>query len=665
MMNSLVVIEGYDPVFPDRAVLKAMSSGKVYLLYLSPRVKAEEYSSKLESVCDGAVKVGVVDYRKWLDYEALRMELFEFIRTLPGRLKVGGKALDEYLKVGGLDMWCCSGIVEATAYKQNLMQNFYYLAALRQALDKLAVKNAWFSIKNRQLREDLLMMLKSEKVKVLNRQEKTGFGFVFKYYSIRLKSWGVFLLSNIAFRMLFSFILPKPAYPRIPEENTRRMHIFYSLYPFSIRLQERLPLAKIYEGLPDFLCEKLGGNAYYLTYISPTALFDLKKLAKDSAKMWACGFRFLPMNLYLSLFDILRVFFSPVRYFKFWRIRKTPVYSRAFEVSGIKMQSTFGFALKKSLVGDDAWINLVHYIAARNFTRKYAKNIIQVVYHVEFHNWEAAFINAVKDADASIPVVGVQQSAPNPVLLSPFFMDGLFLKGFNYKLPDLILCSGSIYRDLLLKSGIPEANLEVIGHINCHSLPSIALDDDSKRKERVKLGLNSNKKICLVACSVNYDFSEAIICMLSRVVGRAPDTLFLLQEHPDTPVASLIEKYGMDVFENVKMMPKAITVLLPVADSFLSLCTSVSQEALGVGLPQVNLDAVGLPKANPLHIIPGLIKDVETPDELLSFLRQPEAVPAHQDKAALFMGDADKHPFDFYLKAVQRRFKFDKEWAAR
>jgi len=664
-MNSLIIVEGYDPKLPGQEVLDRIASGTAYLLYLSPRVKAEEYKARLESLLGGAVKVETVDYRKWLDYETLRQGLFEFIRSLPGQLKVGGKALDEYLKVGGLDMWWSGGIVEATAYKQNLMQNYYYLSGVRQALTEFSVKSAWASVKNRQLQADLYSMLKEKKVGILSTGEKKAFSCGLKYYSIRLKSWVVFLLSSLAFKILFAFFCPKAMLPSGSHGSPGRMHIFYSLYPFSIRLQEKPPRAKIYEDLPNFLSDKLGGSAYYLTYISPVALFNLKKLVKDSRDMWAAGFRFLPMILYLPFSGIFRIFFSPVRYFKYWRIRSNRDYRRAFEISGINMQSTFGFALKKSLLGDDAWINLIHYTATRNFMRKFSKSVIQAVYHIEFHNWEAAFINAVKDADVSIPLVGIQQSAPNPILLSPFFMEGLFSEGFNYKLPDLILCSGSIYRDLLLKSGIPADRLLVMGHINCHALMNLSLDEAAKRREKARFGLDKAKKICLVALSVNYDISEAIVCMLSKVVGRIPDTLFLMQGHPDTPVSSLVDKYGLSVFDNVKMVAMPITALLPLADSFLSLCTSVSQEALGIGLPQVNLDAIGLPKANPLHIICGLIKDVETPDELLSFLREPEAVPAHREKAGLFLGDADNHPFELYLSAIKGKFGFKGEQTAR
>ena len=113
-------------------------------------------------------------------------------------------------------------------------------------------------------------------------------------------------------------------------------------------------------------------------------------------------------------------FLFPVGNSRYVRLKRVPEYRRSFEVCGIDMFHTFDQTMKDSIVGHNARQILFHYYAFRRFSLRYGKNISQTIYYVEFHNWEAALISGVKDGDRSIPVVGLQQSAPSPILLSFF-----------------------------------------------------------------------------------------------------------------------------------------------------------------------------------------------------------------------------------------------------
>ena len=134
-MNLLIVIEGNDPNIPEVRILD--KADKIWLLYLSPRVKAHQYKEKLHSVIKGEIEIQIINPKKIVDFYYSRKTLLDFIASMPGWLRIGDSTLSEYLKIQGLNMWWTSGIVEATPYKRNIFQNFYYLSAVQYTLEKI------------------------------------------------------------------------------------------------------------------------------------------------------------------------------------------------------------------------------------------------------------------------------------------------------------------------------------------------------------------------------------------------------------------------------------------------------------------------------------------------------------------------------------------------
>jgi len=377
-------------------------------------------------------------------------------------------------------------------------------------------------------------------------------------------------------------------------------------------------------------------------------------------RFWKNNILFVPMVVYISLWEILKIFLSPVRHWKYVRLKRISEYYKSFEIRGIDMFHTFDWAIRNSLGGREAWLNLLHYHAFRRFSFRYSKNIFQVLYYVEFHDWEVALISGVKNGDKSIPVVGLQQSAPNPILLNFFFSPSTFkVKGACYPLPDLILCSADIYKKLMHDNGIEPKQVKSVGFIGGRYLKRPSISVELKLLKHQELGIPPNKQICLVVCSVDLSLTEGIIYMLMEAVPRLPEIIFVIKGHPDTSIEPLLCKYGLNTLENVKCVDQSVSVLMPLSDYFLSVSTSVSIEALCVGLPQVNLDVGGLPRANPLHMVYGLIEDVETPDELMAFFLNAEKFRIPKEKCSLFMGNLDIEPSQKILNILVARFHKD------
>ena len=656
IMHLLIAIEGSDPNIPEVRFLH--KADKILLLYLSPRVKALQYKEKLHSVIKREIEIQIINPKKIVDFYYSRESLLDFIASLPGKLKIGNSMLSEYLDIQGLNMWWTSGIVEATPYKRNIFQNFYYLSAVQYTLEKFNIDVAWFQVEDASFGKDLALMFDRKKVKYCQKRKVDQYTGIIS----RLKRWGVLKWSFqfvmvLMYWILFKIICPKLIKPQKPGNLYKNMHVFYSYYPYNWIFKDGMSEHKIYVDLPGELTKHLGGAVYYISDVKLKSVFHPCRLIREMRGFWRNNIRFVPMAVYVSLWEILKIFLSPVRNKKYVRLKAVSQYRKSFEINSIDMFHTFDETMRDSILGNDAWQNLFRYYAFRRFSLRYGNNIFQIIYYVEFHNWEVALISGVKDGDESIPVVGLQQSAPNPILLSFFFSPTTFNeKSDKYPLPDLILCSADIYKELMYANGIEPKQVEVVGFIGGHYLKQVAISGELKLMEQQKLGICPNKQFCLVVCTIDLSLTEGIIYLLKETVSRLPKVFFAIKRHPDTVIEPLVCKYGLNTVENVKLVDQSISALMPLADYVLSVSTSVSIEALCAGIPQANLDVGGLPLANPLHMVPGLIEDVETPAELLEFFGNTEKCHISKETSCLFMSDTRTDPLRKILNILTARF---------
>jgi len=653
-MNLLIIIEGTRADKPAPEFLDKFST--IYLLYLYPRIKSIAYKDELKALLKSDTVIKVINSKEIIDFYSKRSELLDFIALLPQKLKIDGHTLPEYLNIDGLNMWWASGIVEATPYKQNIFQNFYYLSSIKYCLDNLNIDSVWFQTEDPSLGKDLTLMLDKTRISYCKNADKNNGAGILKNYASLIFSQVQSFFTEILYSTAYKLFCPANIKPDKRRDGKKNIHLFHGAYPYNWNFTGDTMEHKIYKDLPDFLAKHLGGNPYYLSSIPSSSALGLFRSLKNIKKFWKNGIKFIPMNIFFSARDIISAYFSPIRYRKYFRMKKDKSYGECFNIGGIKMFHTFDCAMKESLLGDDARINLLYYYAYRNFTRRYSKNIFQIIYYLEFHSWETALIGGAKSADKFLPIVGLQQSAPNPTLLSFFFSPATFTASVNnYPLPDLILCSGKLYKNLMASNGIDPKKVETAGFLAGQYLEA-PISADFKKQKKKETGIPLNKKICLAACSISSSLTEAVIYLVGQTAPRAPDIFFLIKGHPDTSVTCLLDKYGLTNMKNVKLVNQNIPDILPLADYFISASTSVSQEALRLGIAQVNLDIGGLPYANPLHMMPGLINDIETPDELIMFFNNPgNYSPSGKDRG-YFLQDPDTDPRQKILNLIDAGF---------
>lgn len=666
MKNLLIILEGNHPNKPESSFIEEFDS--IYLLYLHPHIKAAQYKDDLRALVKKDLLIEIINPRKIVDFYSKRNELLDFIASLPQRLKIGRHNLSEFLCIHGLNMWWTSDIVEAMPYKQSIFQNFYYLSAVKYLLENIKIDEVWFQVNDQSFCKDLVFLF--DKANIKHYQEKTKPNRAaksIKDYVLRIYERLFPIFAEIGYSIAYKLLKPDFLEKDKKNAGTKKIHLFHSSYPYNWKTSAKTnnPEHKIYGDLPFMLEKHLGGNSYYLSAMPFGFISDLGSPLREVKKLWKEGIRVIPMSMFISLKNILTVYLSPLRYWKYFRLKQASKYSESFNISGINMFYTFNFAMRESLLGSEARTNLLCFYAYRNFTRRYADNIFQIIYYLEFHSWEPALITGVRSVDKSLPVIGLQQSAINPILLNFFLAPSKYISKENggiYPLPDLILCYNKLYKELIASKGIDLQKIEAVGFLAGENFKEFSFSKDLKIKTKKQLNIPLNKIICLVACSVTPSITEAIMYIISLTAAHLPEVVFLIKGHPDNAglIKSFIGKYNMDMFNNINYIDGDISILLPLSDCLISTNTTVAQEALWEKIPQINLNLGGLPYDNPLHIMPGLIKDVETSDELIKFINNHKSyAPADEDRDS-FLTDTSAEPSQKALNIIINKFHLKK-----
>jgi hypothetical protein len=219
-----------------------------------------------------------------------------------------------------------------------------------------------------------------------------------------------------------------------------------------------------------------------------------------------------------------------------------------------------------------------------------------------------------------------------------------------------MVTAGEYYKEQLLTFGIPPDKIQVTGLVEGQYINQPKFNLKIKNTRMKELGLTANRKICFIACSIDPVITDGILFLISRVIPRFQEINFLIKGHPTVSISNLIDKYNIGNCDNAETTLQPISDILPLSDYFLSSSSSTSLEALEYGVTQANLDVGGLPNANPLHLLPGLIKDIETEEDLVKFLQNPEMFKIEKEQAKKFFGNIGIDPIKVFTDAVTSNF---------
>jgi hypothetical protein len=646
-MKLLLLIDGLSFISDlDQATLQSATS--IHLLYLSPRSNEKHFLNELKARIPDLPEIKVWDSRQLVDFDVLQSAVLEKTESLGRNLRIHDQPAQKAFEIQGLNRWWSSPLVEGTILKWPLLGNLYAL----KAVQKLHESKSFDQVLTNRSESDFLLDLKNLAQKLNFRADviapatssfKASFRSVLK--------WFFNFSSHLILNMILKWLQPKQILAGI-----KRIHLFYGFYPDQTLIRDHKPHSKIYGTLPKALAAKAGGHSVFFVHFGAREIFRLPKLRQDLSLFWKDPdfYRMFSTHAALSFVDIIKIYLDPSGLYLYSALKRTPGYKTSFIFDGVDLFHTCDRMMKKALYGQECRDDLLQFKALKHFLSNTGFQVADIFHFVEFHSWEAAIVLAARSCDHWVKTIGIQQSAPDPTLLSYYFTQGMFQDpNSRYPMPDLVLCAGDGYRDLLNSYQISPSKAVTVGHLTA-SPEEPVWDLEKKKSSRTKLGLPVQSKICFIPCSLEADLVEGVFILLKDILPLHPEIHFLVKPHPNTPIEDLIEKYQLQKHSNFEVTQVLVPKILPACDYCISTCTSVSLEALVLKISQVHLDVGELPYRDSLHFEKNLVQDVSTAEQLSVFLKTPQnfQIPGHPEQR--FMGSPLEDPLQTALAAIQK-----------
>ncbi len=614
------------------------NASEIQILQFTPRQYEKEIYKTISSLNPSA-KVSYVNKDLLVNFSKLQKEFVQCSKNLGDVLTIDNRPLYNSLKQSGLNLWWCSGFIESTSLKWDLLKNFYYLSIIKKVISSNSRLIANFS--SLDLLKDLQSIcLSIPNCTIVNNPQTKPLK--------PLRNIAQFffnLLSTLFLKSIFSFIY-KSTMPK-------NCNLFFSFYPNQICIRNKDPVAKIYGDLPEKMSQKNSNKSIHLTYFSPQEIFNLKKLCFDLKEFRKNKFQIIPTLSQISFIEILKVYFNPRGYLSYRKIIKNEKNIENFKIGQVSLKNTFQAVLQKSLYGQITRENVLFYLSSKNILKKPHTPKIAFTF-VEFHSWETSVMQAFKDSQEKSPLIAIQQSAPDPTLTSYYFSKEVFEKKQDpYPLPDLLLCAGKAYSDSFKKyisHNSEKILIDFIGHLTADYKKKISnKDKDFLRGEEL---IQNDRKICFIPCSLEYELCVGVFLLVYQIAKKRQDIHFLIKPHPNVEIKKILKTYNILSHENVTITERIVPQLLPIVDFCVSTCTSVSLEAMTLQIPQAHLDISGLPKKDSLHYMEDLIQDIKELDDFLMFLEKPENYKLRDIDRTNFIGDENKKPIEEAMNKI-------------
>ncbi len=646
-MKLLLLVDGLS-AHSDFSPELLKSAASIHLLHLSPRSNESHFLEKLKAAISGIPSIQSYDSRKLVDFDILQASILNHREEFSEKLKIDGIPLRQALMIQGMNRWWNSPLVESTILKWPLLANLYALTAVQKAFQTEPFDQLVTNIKDPDLLADLQLLAKRLNFRVLSQaftqsSMKSPIRAAFK--------WGFNFVSHLILQTIFKLKTPGQVLQGLTKAN-----LFYGFFPDQTLIRGGKPHSKIYGDIP----KKLEAPAVYLIHFGAREIFRLPQLLENLKSFWQDiqTYRMVPTHTNLSLFRLIAIYTETKGLRLYAKLKRNLAYKQAFLFNGIDLFNTCDRMMKKALYGQELREDLFHFHSLKGFVQKHPQIKIERSFHfVEFHSWEEAIVQAARKADPKIQTVGIQQSAPDPTLLSFYFTKGMFRDPKNhYGMPDLVLCAGENYRELLNSYEIMPSKALTIGHLTANYYGE-SRTAEQKKLDRQSMGLPTGPKICFIPCSLEFDLVEGVFILLKDVLEKNPGIHFLVKPHPNTPIEGLIAKYNLKQYPNFQVTDILVPKILPLCDFCISTCTSVSLEAMVLKIPQVHLDVGLLPFMDSLHFEKNLVQDISNSDQLNDFLKNPSPYRLPGQPEERFMGPKNQAPIELALNAINANRK--------
>lgn len=212
----------------------------------------------------------------------------------------------------------------------------------------------------------------------------------------------------------------------------------------------------------------------------------------------------------------------------------------------------------------------------------------RVIYRLEFQPFEFALLNAFKDRAFT---VGFQHSAASKNFLSYVFEPNEFLEDGTL-LPDRILTTGEVGRDILVEDGYPAERIRPVGPVRYRSIPIFLSTRKPTAEIRAEFRVADRDLVLYVAASPLYGETTSMLTSLFAAlkdIGGRPYVVF--KTHPSEPrLAELQALFAKSLSSDQYLFLSHLTPfyeILSACDGILLTGSTVGAEAIALGVVPV------------------------------------------------------------------------------
>lgn len=512
-------------------------------------------------------------------------------RELSGRYgepfkKDFSKSLYGLNTVNSSAQWWAMDFTSKNPLLSTLFENSFYSAAIAELLNDIAEGAALVVISNnRDILKQLFLWGRASGVEVTGAiNAQIDLKESFKIYT----PIGIInIFFKIAVRKLLSnFLLGKMA--------ARRPYTSVIVSQFVDRSigKDGLYRDAFFGGLKEVLGKK--GKAVTIGYVN--CRFSRFIYAVKSAKQNRDIYPFEHFVAWKGMLEILLL--SVKKYFTL------PTAKGSYKIFNVDLSYILKKEISKSISSGQFFSNMAIFKAVRSFS----SIIDAAVFYYPFENrsWEKMVILAARDASKNIKLVGYQHAAITPNHLNFYLEEGEYYK---IPSPDEIITMGYVTRDLMIKSfHFPEDRVSA-GCALRQKLPEHIPGSKSELKV----------KRLLVALASSIDEYVRVLQFLDSALRGVDRFTVIIRPHP---AVSLDQATRIFRPRNLKYELDRLPLYdsLKESDAVLYVSSTVSLEAISLGIPVICLDLYDILSSDPLFGISYLKWSCKDPERLISLL---------------------------------------------
>lgn len=550
--------------------------------------------------------------------DVLRRDVPGFLADLRRHPIEGARTLQDVFQEGEYNTWWFLEISEKSAYRGPFLNRLYYLALIRAVLAHSSFHEVWLCLRDRTLAEAVT----NGPVKPLIRELPAGNGAP----SLAAAAFLCRYLGNavgIALRHLSQCMLVRGlgivrALPSPP-----RTLLFFSFYPrMWSRPYETGASEWFFGSLPDSFPKSQPVQYGVWLTCSPWEIWRRRRELR-------AFFRRRTATC-LTLFAGLRAIASVLSFAGLWRaVRFLMHWEDRIETTflGHNVAPLVIEEIRRSLSSREFFRDLLLRRSLDELTRSTALGA--VVYRLEFQPFENALLYGSKGRART---VAFQHSLFGRNYLPYFFVPGELSGRWTgadveraMPVPDLVLTSGSFGRDVMLANGLPAEAVEVCGPVRYSGLGRYLTRQKDRRALRVRLGIDPDAPLLLVASAVSREEAMGLFAALAEGLPLGERVCLIFKSHPALPlddefVRLVGSRIGRDRYHILQ--PGAdFYDLLTLAEMVVLTSTTLAIEAALLGVVPIVFDsgAVFDPKAVELDECVGFL--VRNAAELREALR--------------------------------------------